>query len=203
MTRQLYDFLMGIRPLSKELQAHLLSIIKTQKLAKREIFLKPGQVCDKMCFVECGLLRAYIEKDGREVTAWFMGENDVLTSITSFYERYASIEFLQALEPTEIAYITFAELHSIYENYLEFNYHGRVLTTKYLIDWDKRIYSLLMTTADERFEWLQKNRPGLLDRVQQKYIASFVGITAETFSAVRSDYLHHLQSGKASRQLSK
>lgn len=98
------------------------------------------------------------------------------------------MEYIQALEPTEILYITKKQLYDIYHEHRDFCLNALMLTIDVLVEWDQRIQALINTTAEERYMWLVKNRPDLLTRVPDRYIAGFIGIRPETFSKVKGEY---------------
>jgi|SRR6185312_4200398 len=185
MEVNLLQVLESVRPLPLALQTHIGSILKHQVIRKNQHILKAGQVNDRICFIQRGLLWTYYMKGDKKVASWIMGEGDFLVSIVSFYKQEPSYEYIQALEETEVFYITFSELQEAYEKYLEFDYVGLKLTIKYLVELAERLYSIQMTTAQERLEWLQKNKPELIKRVPAKILACFIGISAEHFSVVR------------------
>ena len=64
-----------------------------------------------------------------------------------------------------------------------------MLTIDVLVEWDERIRVMNNTTAEERYRWLVENRPDLLTRVPDRYLAGFIGIRPETFSKVKGEYL--------------
>jgi CRP/FNR family transcriptional regulator, anaerobic regulatory protein len=184
---QLLSFLHSVQPLSPALREHLCVSVRIRVLAKKEFLLRPGQVARNMNFIESGLLRAYYMNGDTEVSSWFMKEGDVCVSIESFYKQKASYEFIQAIEDTALLYIDYAELENIYKNFPEFNFIGRVLTIKYLELWAQQLYAIRMQNAKERYEWLVRYHPGILLRVPQKYIASYLDITPETLSKIRGE----------------
>ena len=175
----------GPRPLSDALKWHIGKIIKEKKLARGEHLFLKGQTCDFMAFVNTGLLRCYYVKDDKEVCTWFMREGDLTTSVESFYGQVPSQEYVQAIEPTHIYYIGFKELQYIYDNFLEFNYNGRVLTEYYYRQSEWRAFSIRMHTAQERYQYLLDNHPELVKRVPNKYLASYLGMDPSTLSRVK------------------
>lgn len=165
---------------------YLNSNLKTKHLRRKEILLKKGEICNNIYFIEKGLLRCYYEKNDEEISSWFMKENDVIISVKSFYNRTPSYETIAAIENTIVHGITYMQLEFLYKNYLEFNIIGRLLTTKYYILSEERIYSLRKERARDRYLSLLKTRPDIIKRVPLKYIASYLGITLETLSRIRS-----------------
>ena len=185
----LFYLLNSIYPLSEPLKEYLLLHLHSKELHKKEVLLKAGQVCRNIYFIERGLLRCYYMQGQHEVCSWFMKEGDVIVSVESFFDQKESYECIQALEVSVLYYISFQELDFIYKNFPEFNYVGRELVQKYYKLSEQRLYSLRMQRGLERFEYLRQYHPELVRRVEQKYLASYLGITEQylsTLKAVRS-----------------
>jgi CRP-like cAMP-binding protein len=182
----LFQLLNSIHPLSEPLQEYLFYNLKTRELKKKEILLKAGHVCRNICFIERGLLRCFYLQAGREVCSWFMKEGDVIASVESFFDQKESYESIQALEDTTVHYISYQELSHVYKTYPEFNYVGRELVQKYYKLSEQRLYSLRMQRGPERYAYLIEHHPELVQRVEQKYLASYLGITEQYLSMMRS-----------------
>ena len=180
-------YLQSIHPLSPALIEHLADKVKLRAISRKDFLLSPGQTSRNMCFIHNGLLRAFYVKDGAEVSSWFMKEGDICVSIESFYGQNPSYEYIQALEDSELFYIDYLELESIYKNFPEFNFIGRVLTIKYLTLWAQQLMAIRMQSAKERYDWLLQCHPEIVRRVPQKYIASYLDITPETLSKIRGE----------------
>ena len=178
-------FLTSIYPVTNALQTKLIGIVKHLKVAKWDYVLRAGEVCKNIYFVKSGLLRCYYDKDGHEVSAWFMRENDTLVSVDSFYDQIPGDENIQALEDCDLYYISFYELELVFNSFMEFNYIGRVLTLKYLRIWTRDLRNIRLMTAEERYQDLLKRDPDLIRRVLSKYIASYLGMSEATLSRNR------------------
>ncbi|MDF2191393.1 cyclic nucleotide-binding domain-containing protein [Paraflavitalea sp. CAU 1676] len=186
----LIAYLNSIFPLSEELKIHLRKIIKRRTIERKAYLLKIGDISSQVCFIESGLLRCFYEKNGNEVSSWFMKENDVVFSIDSFYSQSPSYEAIQALEHTTIFFITFDELAYIYNKYIEFNFVGRVLTIFYHKLWGEQLYSIRMRSGEERYEWLLTKHPELTIRVPAKYLSSYLDISEFTLSKIKARHSH-------------
>lgn len=186
---ELLLYLNSIHPLSDELQDHLIKILKVKELARKEYLLKAGHVCSHVYFIQSGLLRCFYLKDTTEVSSWFMCEKDFIISVESFFSQKPSYESIQALEDTEVYYISYSEIQDIYRRFPEFNFIGRVITEKYYILCEQRTYSLRMQQAIDRYAYLFKNFPEIIMRVPCKYIASYLGISEETLSRIKGKKL--------------
>jgi CRP-like cAMP-binding protein len=183
--KELLIYLNNIYSLSEHLQEHLLTILKTKKISKKDNLLKIGQVCNNIYFVEKGLLRCYYIKEDKEVCSWFMKEGDVIISVESFFKQTQSYEAIQALEDSTVNYISYNELQFIYKKFPEFNFIGRVLTESYYMLSEQRLFSLRMQKSAEKYLYLQQHFPEFLLRLPSRYIASYLGITEETLSRIR------------------
>ena len=183
---QLLHYLNSIHPLSSSLHQHLFSILKVKELSKKGFLLKAGHTCRHIWFVKKGLLRCFYIKGETEVCSWFMKETDVIVSIESFFQQKESYESIQALEDAVLYYIEYSELQSIYRNFPEFNFTGRILLEKYYTLWAQQLYGLRMQPAQDRYKWLMENYPELILRVPAKYLASWLGITEVMLSRIKS-----------------
>ena len=181
----LFYLLNSIYPLSEALKEYLALNLETKEIRKKDILLKAGHVCRNIYFIESGLLRCYYIHREHEICSWFMKEGDVIASVESFFNQKESYESIQALEDSTLHYISFQKLEHIYRTYPEFNYVGRELVQKYYKLSEQRLYSLRMQRGLERFEYLKENHPELVQRVEQKYLASYLGITEQYLSMLK------------------
>lgn len=182
----LFFLLNAIHPLSPELKQSLLLTLKAKEVRKKDFLLKAGHVCRNIYFIERGLMRCFYLQATQEVCSWFMKEGDVIVSVESFFEQKESYESIQALEDCVVHYLTFDELQGLYKAFPEFNYIGRVLVQKYYTLSEQRLFSLRMQRGLERFEILKERHPELVQRVEQKYLASYLGITEQYLSMLKA-----------------
>ncbi|MEJ7767440.1 MAG: Crp/Fnr family transcriptional regulator [Chitinophagaceae bacterium] len=174
-----------IYPLSKELREYLAENLEYLLIPKKSFLLKQGKVCKHIHFIQKGLARCFYIKDDKEVSSWFMKEGDVIISVESFFKQQPSYESIQALEECELLCLTYDKLQTMFHQFPEFNFIGRVLTEKYYTLSEQRLYSLRMQRANERYAFLMHHYPELIQRVPSTYIASYLGITLETLSRIK------------------
>jgi CRP/FNR family transcriptional regulator, anaerobic regulatory protein len=182
----LLTLLNSIHPLSEGLVSHLAQTLKTKTISKKQYLLRAGHTSRQICFIEKGLLRCFYEHGETEVSSWFMKEGDVIVSVESFFKQKPSYESIQALEETIVHYVSYDELQFIYKNFLEFNFVARVLAEHYYTLSEQRLYSMRMQRSHERYEHLFQQFPELILRVPSKYIASYLGVSEETLSRIKS-----------------
>lgn len=183
---ELLAYLNSIHPLSEETKDYLLEHLKNIEVPRKDFILKQGRVCYSIYFVKEGLLRCFYIKNDKEINSWFMKEGDVIVSVESFFDQIPGYENIQALEDCVLYYINHDELQYLYNNHPEFNFVGRVLIEKYYKLSEQRLYSLRMQKAAEKYNFMMNNFSHIIQRVPSKHIASYLGITEETLSRIRS-----------------
>jgi CRP-like cAMP-binding protein len=181
----LLQFLNSVHPLSPQLKERINSIIQIKQVAKKEFLLSEGQTSNYIYFIEKGFIRSYYIKNGKEITAWFMGDNDLIISVNSFFTRTPSHENVQAIEDSVVHFIHYDELEKIYHDFVEFNIIGRKLTTHYYVLSEERAFNMRWRTAEERYEFLLKKHPEILQKAPINQIATYLGIATETLSRIR------------------
>ncbi len=182
-------FLNSIHPLSQGLQQELYQLLKEVNLKKKQVYLREGTVSDKISFVISGLLRSYtVDNEGKETTCWFMKEGDVTISVKSFFEHSPSAEYIEAIEPCTLLYITYYELEMLYKKYPEFNVVGRLVVQKYYVLSEERLAGIRNKKAEERYALLMKTHPEIIQRAPVQYLASYLGIDKATLSRLKSKW---------------
>jgi CRP-like cAMP-binding protein len=172
-------------PFPNELKAYLYDVLQTQIIKKRVKVLRVGQVSDRIYFIESGLFRCYVMRGEDEICKWFMREGNIMISVNSFFNRKQSTETIEALEESEVHWITFDQLQKIYELFPEFRRIGQRLTEIYYCASEVRADDLRMKQADELYsDWIT-NQPELAGRVKKSYLASYFGITPPTLSRAK------------------
>src|SRR5690242_9045957 len=136
----LIRYLDSIYEMSEGCKERLQSILMFKQVARKELLLRAGHICQHIYFIQKGLLRCYYFKNDVEISSWFMREGDVVVSVESFFHQKVSYETIQALEDSELYYISYKELQSVYRDYPEFNFIARVLTEKYYCLSEQRLY---------------------------------------------------------------
>ena len=175
----------NIIPLSEELQAELVKVIKCEEIRRDHFILVPGKIAKRVYFAEYGLVRAYYLHNGRELSSWFMREGDFIISIVSFFTQTPAEEYIKTVEDTKLWSISFDELQGIYKKFIEFNIIGRLLTERYYVLSELRTHQLRTYSAQDRYEYLLAQFPAIFQRVPLKHIASHLAMTPETLSRLR------------------
>ncbi|MBT9392327.1 Crp/Fnr family transcriptional regulator [Hymenobacter sp. NST-14] len=176
----------AIHPLTPALEAALRRLAQPETVPAHTQLLVPGSVAQRLYFLETGLVRSYYLREGREVTSWFMPAENFVVSILSFFSRQPSHEYLQALESCRLWSLRYEQVQTLYQQFPEFNFIGRVLTERYYVLSEQRALDLRMLPAAERYARLLRDFPDLLQRVPLHMLASHLGLTPETLSRLRA-----------------
>lgn len=158
----------------------------TKTFKKGAIIQVQGDPATYAYYVKSGLLRSYtIDEKGKEHVFMFAPEGWVITDVYAHYNQSTSDLFIDALEDTEVIAFnggernTFERLHELTE--LEVS-----KLIKRIGVLQERIIMLMSATALERYEHFLKTYPDISHRVPQRMIASYLGITPEALSKIRS-----------------
>ena len=167
-----------------DLQA-IVSLFKLTTIKKNDFLLKTGKQCDKLCFVQSGLLRMFISTEDKEVTQWISSKGHFSTDLSSFIFDTPSRLSIQALVNTEVFVISKEDYKSIGELVPKWKELEKLFLVRCFITLEERIVSHLSMTAQERYEYFFENNRELFNQVPMQYIASMLGMTPETFSRIR------------------
>ncbi|HZY79228.1 MAG TPA: Crp/Fnr family transcriptional regulator [Cyclobacteriaceae bacterium] len=160
--------------------------LQKKHLAKGDFLTTEGKICDHVYFLEKGCLRGYYNLDGKEVSYWFALENNFVTSFYSFISRHPCVENIQAVEDCVMWGISHKQLQSLYDKSPGIERLGRVMIERYYMMLEERFARNHFKEARERYDNLMTHSPEILQRIPLRYIASYLGITQETLSRIRS-----------------
>lgn len=159
---------------------------KNEHIRKNEYFSKQGGFSDRIGFVESGLLRSFYIIKGKETTTFFLLPGSVAAALRSFLHMKPAIENIQAIVDSELIVINRKDLFRLYEGNWKWQQVGRVIIENSYIEMEQRSISLQSMSAQERYAQLLQQSPEIVKHVPLHHIASFLGITPETLSRIRS-----------------
>ncbi len=182
---EIEEILDRIDPMPQSSQQKLIQELELITVPKGHLLMSADRLADQVYFIRKGVVRAYVLYQEREVTFWFGQEGDIAMSMNSFTIRKAAFEFLEALESTEVYAIAIETLQDLYRQDLYLANWGRKFAESELRLAEERFTARQFKTARERYEDFLNNYPGLLQRVQLGYIASYLGISQVSLSRIR------------------
>jgi CRP-like cAMP-binding protein len=156
-----------------------------QKIDKNTILHTKGNICNHFYIIISGIARVFYFKEDKDITCHFATEQESITAIDSFIQRKKSKYNIEALEDLEVLKIAHQDLEKLFTKQPKYERFGRLFLQQAYIDLVQRIDDIQLHTSQERYEILLSKRPELFKRVVSKHIATYLGMTAETFSRIR------------------
>lgn len=181
--KQLYDYLQRFVGFSEEdFLKYIAPILVIRKYGKKEVITKEGEIENYSNFIVSGLVRKYFKKGKEEVNVQISSEGQIIHSQESFYSRSPSEYIVETIEPSILLSLTYENQERTYSSHPLLERLGRLAITNLMVIKDKWQLQMIKLTPRERFiSFVQKN-PHLIQRVPQKYLASYLNIKPETFS---------------------
>ena len=163
----------------------VLPYLTIKELAPGDYFLRQGNTCKTIAFIESGLMRLYYYHDGKEVTTCFCKENTITCAYKSLITNTESETSIQAIEPSKLIVFSYESLQKLYTKDIFWQQVGRLASENEFINTECRNRFLQDLSATERYQEILNNDSDLLQRVPLNYLASYLQIAPETLSRIR------------------
>jgi CRP-like cAMP-binding protein len=182
---RLHHYLSGYLPISRAEFQLILPYIEIREFDKKVKVTREGEIERYFNIIARGLVRKYLPlKDGEQITQLAV-EGHIIHSELSFFYRTPSASIIETIEPTVFLSISYESLEQLYSQFPKFERMGRLIITDLFVKKDFRYFDQLTKSTRERFLDYIKTHSYMLQRVPQKYIASYLNIKPETFSRLK------------------
>lgn len=172
--------------LSDESKMALSLCFKKMEFPKNHLLLKPFDTCKYIYFIETGAARIFYYKDGKDITDGFRGSETLLLSIVSFIKQKPDKRGIELLDDSVLWAIHSDDLEKLCTKYHDIeNMYRMVMSSAVILDF-QRIDRMTFQSAQERYEDLLRTQKRVLSLLSLGMIASFLGISQETLSRIRS-----------------
>jgi CRP-like cAMP-binding protein len=171
--------------LSNEEFAFLADKLVIRNFDKKQQLVKVGEVETYLNFIIKGLARKYFYKGKAEVITQIAREGEMISSSASFLSGIASPYIVETLEPATVFSISKKHLEKLYESNPRIERIGRLVITHLFLQKEEWEHECIRMDTRERFLHFVENNPDLLQRVPQKYLASYLNMKPETFSRLK------------------
>lgn len=171
---------------------HLLNIAASEikfdhlSVPPKTILLQEGTVAEKLYLIHSGCLRLFFYNEGKDITFQFFFEGDFVASFDSLHKQTPSLFSLESIEPTELTAVRRKDFYGLIERdaALRQRYEEKLIDRFHA--YQQLFLSRIKNTPQQRYEELLKERPDIIRRVPQYYIASYLGITPVSLSRIRN-----------------
>ena len=162
------------------------SILVPMKYAKNEMILREGETCTNIYWVVKGLVRQFYYKNGKELTEYMATENNIVMCIESLFLEQPTHLQIKAIEPSILIAIPKVDLEAVAMKSVNIQILYRKILEESLILSQIHADMLRFESAQDRYQKLIKRQPQLVLRAPLVYIASYLQMTPETLSRVRT-----------------
>ena len=154
---------------------------------KKDILQREGENCSKAFFVKKGLLRSYtIDKKGKEHLFMFAPKSWVIADIESQEFNQPAKLFIDCVEDSEVIILERNLLTKSEQNITQLKNNINLLSRRIAV-MQRRVIMLISASAKDRYELFLETYPQIPNRVPQRMIASYLGITPEALSKIRGE----------------
>ncbi len=160
-------------------------LFSEKEVPARTTVLREGEVPHKMYFVKKGCLRASLTSHGKEITFQFFFENDVVASIESFRSGLPSPINIKTIEPSTLIILGKDGFEKLLRDFPELKDFLLDMAFHRFGHYTRLFLTYLRTTPRQRYVELLKTDPRIMQRVPQRFIASYLGITPVSLSRIR------------------
>lgn len=162
------------------------SILVPMKFARGEKMVEAGDVSDAIYYVERGMVREYYFKNNKGVTEYLAADGTIVMSIESLFREEPSKLVIEALEPTLVYALPKKRLEEVALHNVNIQILYRKILEESLIISQRRADLLRFESAKDRYLKLCKLNPKVIMKAPLVYVASYLQMTPETLSRVRS-----------------
>ena len=176
-------------PLDEEHWQAYTALFKRVEVPARTVLLKEGEVSKKMFLIEKGCIRVWFNNQGKEITLQFFFENNMVSSIESFRKKFPSPLFIETIEPSVLWWIHKKDFDHIVDEISEVKALREQLINALFertFGHMQHFFSFMKDSPAQRYLNLIEEKPAILQRIPQHYIASYLGISAVHLSRIKN-----------------
>lgn len=166
-----------------------IAFFSKETLRKNDFFTKTGQICDRLSVIRSGILRVYAYADGKDITQWIATDNAFMTEVSGFFFDQPNRWTIQAFTDATLWSISKSDYQKLGEALPKWKEIEKQFILKCFAMIEGRVFSHLSMSAEERYTIYFEQNKDLFNKIPLHYIASVLGMSAETFSRIRKRQL--------------
>lgn len=196
MSQIFKDYLSKLKTFSPEEIEAIAEHTQVEEFKKGSLLIREGDTCKSCFFVLKGCIRQYQIKDGKERTTGFYTENQTAILYSSYMQQEPSAYFLECMEDSILTTGTREQELKLHKQFPKLEYLTYSLLPNDYQRIQDQLATMLSMNAEERYLHLLENQPQLVQRVPLQHLASYIGVTPESFSRIRKRIMLKERQGK-------
>lgn len=152
---------------------------------KGDFLLEQGDVSKSFYFIVSGSVRLYYDVELEEKTAFFYFENEFVSSYESFTQQLPAKHNFQCMESTTVIEISVENVEVMLREFRSFEFLARTIMEQELAMYQNIVSTFILKSPEERYLDLLTNRPEMINRIPQYYLATYIGVRPESLSRIR------------------
>ncbi|OXB00246.1 Crp/Fnr family transcriptional regulator [Flavobacterium pectinovorum] len=180
-------------PISDERWIEYTSYFNRIEAPAKTTLLEEGEVSKKLFIIEKGCIRVWFNNNGKDLTTQFFFENQSVASIESFIKQFPSPVVIETIEPSVIWWISKNDMDKILEEVKEIpELRDRFIDMIFqrTFDYIRHFVSFIKDSPTQRYLTLIEEKPQIIQRVPQHYLASYLGVSTVHLSRIKSKLVH-------------
>lgn len=185
----MFEQFKDILPIEENKWNSYAALFKRMEVPAKTILLREGETSKRLFVIEKGCVRVWFNNDGKDVTYQFFFEHGIVASIESFRKNIPSPVTIETIEPSVIWCIGKDDMNMVVEEIKEMPQLRDMFIDAIFertFDYMKHFFSTIKDTPQQRYLNLINERPQIVKRIPQHYIASYLGITTVHLSRIKS-----------------
>jgi CRP-like cAMP-binding protein len=184
---KLFERLATLTPLPPEEWVKAEAVAKEQSLAKRELFMRPGDAADRFAVVLQGVFRGVrVSPRGGESIKAFRAEGELIGAYAEMLQRRPSMTSIEALEPSRVLVFQARDFQTLEQGHVCWERLARRVAEQHFLLKERREQEFLELSAEERLVNFWEEHPHLKGRIPQRDVAAYLGITEVGLSRIMS-----------------
>ncbi|WP_441001477.1 Crp/Fnr family transcriptional regulator [Fodinibius sp. SL11] len=162
---------------------------RPKRMLKRQFLLQEGDVCRELAFVEKGALYSYtVDSKGNQHVIRFAFEGWWMANLQSFFTGKPTTLNIEVLEDSELLMLDRKNHQKLLDEIPAYERYHRIIVQNAYVALQQRAENALGLTAEEKYSRLIEQNPEFMNRVPLNLVASYLGMSPETLSRVRSNF---------------
>ena len=187
--QRLHSYLMRLAPDISEISWRFFEgAFDLRTYHRNQLILRQGDPCEYVWFINRGIVEKYYVINGKERVNDLVTEENFFSDFNGFLFQLPSNLGIRAIEETETLRISYSDVQRLYASTPETDRLGRLIAEKMLVSQSQRIAQLTLLSPEERYREYLASNPGILLRVPQYLIASYLSLTPESLSRIRARF---------------